>query len=209
MSVSTTYISLKDTAVLVRKALKARFPSTKFSVRGKSYAGGANLTVGWTDGPSVGEVEAVTNLFVAGRFNAMIDMAYSAYHWLLPDGTIRFAGTSSDGFDAGTVDKATPPVPGATMVHFASDYVHTRRTETFALVSRAVGRVLKARGSDLTPEDVITPAFGNGWTFTDAGRALDIADHKDGRHYARHFSSEVHGAIAGLNADTGLRFSRR
>lgn len=205
---TTTYINLKATAAMVRKALAARFPATKFSVRGKHYAGGANLTVGWTDGPSVGEVEAITGRFAAGRFNGMIDMAYSAYHWLLPDGTVTHAGNTSDGMTPGTVDTAVPPVAGATLVHFASDYVHTRRTETFGLVRRAVKRVLTARGSALAPDHVVTPT-DYGWTFTAIARTLDGEDANDGRHYARYFTSEVSSAIAGLNADTGLRYTRR
>jgi hypothetical protein len=206
--VNTTYVSLKDTAGLVRKALKVRFPATTFSVRGKSYSGGASITVGWTDGPSVGEVEAVTGRYAGGRFNSMIDMAYSAYHWLLPDGSVVHAGNSSDGFGTATVDAATPPVPGATLVHFGSDYVHTRRTETFDLVKRAAGRVLAGRGSALAADHVVTPT-DYGWTFTAIARTLDGEDANDGRHYARYFTSEVSSAVAGLNADTGLRYSRR
>lgn len=207
---SATYVSLKDTAVLIRKALAAKFPATKFSVRGKSYAGGASISVGWTDGPSVREVEAITGRFEGGRFNSMIDMAYSAYHWLLPDGSVVHAGNSSDGMGEATIDTATPPVPGATMVHFGSDYVHTNRTESLDLAKRAARRLLASRGdAGVTADDVVEPSPYGGWRLTSRARDLDVADIDAGHHYSRHFTSAIHGAIAGLNADTGLRYSRR
>lgn len=34
------YVSAKDTAVLIRGALKREFPGVKFSVRSETYAGG-------------------------------------------------------------------------------------------------------------------------------------------------------------------------
>ena len=43
------YISLADTAKLVRAALAANFPGTKFYVRSDSYSGGASIDV-WYDG---------------------------------------------------------------------------------------------------------------------------------------------------------------
>ena len=45
---SPRYLSAVETARLVRKALKARFPDVRFSVRSDSYAGGASVRVGWT-----------------------------------------------------------------------------------------------------------------------------------------------------------------
>jgi len=206
----STYISLKDTAILIRKALAAKFPRTKFSVRGKSYAGGASISVGWTDGPSKREVEAITDRFVAGRFNSMIDMAYSAYHWLLPDGSVVHAGNSSDGMGEATIDTATPPAPGATLVHFGSDYVHANRRETIDLAKRAAARLLASRGeTSLTADAVVEPSPYGGWRFTSAANALDAKDANEGGWYGNYFTSALYAAIAGLNADTGLRFSKR
>ena len=41
----TQYYSVKDTAKLVRQALKEAFPGVKFGVRCSSYAGGASIGV--------------------------------------------------------------------------------------------------------------------------------------------------------------------
>lgn len=74
----TPYISVKDTAVELRKALKAAFPSVKFSVRSDSYAGGASINVRYTDGPRVGPVEKVAKQFAGASFDGMIDL--KSYH---------------------------------------------------------------------------------------------------------------------------------
>jgi hypothetical protein len=207
---SSKYISLKETAVLIRKALAAKFPGTKFSVRGKSYSGGASISVNWTDGPSKREVEAITDRFAAGRFNGMIDMAYSAYHWMMPDGSVVHAGNSHDGMGEATIDKATPPAPGATLVHFGSDYVHANRTESIGLAKRAAARLLASRGeTGLSADAVIEPSPYGGWKFTSAANALDMKDAAEGGYYGNYFTSALYAAIAGLNADTGLRFSKR
>jgi hypothetical protein len=68
------HISVTDTAKLIRAALKAEFPSTKFSVRSKSYSMGASITVHWTDGPTVGRVRSVTDKFEGASFDGMIDL---------------------------------------------------------------------------------------------------------------------------------------
>jgi len=48
----TTYVSVTDTAKEIRKTLKLHFAGVKFSVRSKSYSGGASVNVSWTDGPT-------------------------------------------------------------------------------------------------------------------------------------------------------------
>jgi hypothetical protein len=78
----TTYISTTETAALVRKALKEAFPGVKFSVRSSSYAGGASISVGWTDGPNKALVVAITERFEASYFDGMIDYKGACYHML-------------------------------------------------------------------------------------------------------------------------------
>jgi hypothetical protein len=70
-------ISTADTAKLIRSALKAAFPGTSFQVRSKSYAGGSSIDVHWTDGPTQGQVLAVTNPFEGATFDAMQDLKES------------------------------------------------------------------------------------------------------------------------------------
>ena len=41
------FITPADTAKLIRKALKASHPATKFSVRTSVYSGGASIRIAW------------------------------------------------------------------------------------------------------------------------------------------------------------------
>lgn len=68
------YISVADTAKLVRKALKANFPGIKFSVRSSSYAGGASIRVAWTDGPSEIAVDSIVKVYQGSTFDSSIDL---------------------------------------------------------------------------------------------------------------------------------------
>lgn len=81
------YISCADTAKLVRKALKHEFPRIKFSVRSKTYAGGASINVGWTDGPRSRDVANMTRTFEGADFDPSIDLRTVRHARLLPDGS--------------------------------------------------------------------------------------------------------------------------
>ena len=72
------YISVTDTAKLIREALKHSFPTQAFSVRSKSYSGGASVTVYWTDGPRTKRVDAIIGAFAGCTFDGMIDL--KEYH---------------------------------------------------------------------------------------------------------------------------------
>lgn len=67
------YMSVVDTAKLIRKALKESFPSVKFSVRSEKYAGGASVNVSWTDGATISMVDPILNMFKGAYFDPMID----------------------------------------------------------------------------------------------------------------------------------------
>lgn len=75
---ATKYISVADTAKIVREALKQAFPGVKFTVRSKSYSGGASINLGWTDGPTEYEVSQVAGKFQGASFDGMIDL--KSYH---------------------------------------------------------------------------------------------------------------------------------
>lgn len=62
-----------ETAQLVRTALKAAFPGVKFSVRSKTYSGGASIDVSWTDGPNRESVEHVIHPFEGATFDSSTD----------------------------------------------------------------------------------------------------------------------------------------
>lgn len=57
--------TVTETATEIRKALRALFPGVRFSVRSRTYSGGARVDVCWTDGPSQASVESVTAPFAA------------------------------------------------------------------------------------------------------------------------------------------------
>jgi hypothetical protein len=67
----TQYISTVETAKMLRAALKAEFPTAKFSVR-KSASGSA-LNVSWTDGPTVAAVDAIAQRYAGGSFDGQTD----------------------------------------------------------------------------------------------------------------------------------------
>ena len=99
----TRYISVTDTAKLVRAALKAAFPGVKFSVRSDSYSGGASIRVGWTDGPTEDAVEGTTGGYRGASFDGMQDL--KTHH----DTVLVGPG--------GTVE----------VVHFGADFIFTDR----------------------------------------------------------------------------------
>lgn len=76
---ATKYFSCSETAKMVRQALKEAFPGGKFSVKSKTYRGGASINVNWTDGPNNAQVEAVANVFEGGYFDGMTDYKGSVY----------------------------------------------------------------------------------------------------------------------------------
>jgi hypothetical protein len=80
------YLTVAETAKLVRAALKREFPGVKFSVRSSSYAGGAAIDVTWTDGPQDDAVKAVTGRYSGADFDGMIDLKTYNSHWLYEDG---------------------------------------------------------------------------------------------------------------------------
>jgi hypothetical protein len=72
-SSETMYAGQVLAAKNIRKELKAAFPKTKFTVRSESYTGGDNINVGWTDGPTVEQVEKITQKYSGGSFDGMTD----------------------------------------------------------------------------------------------------------------------------------------
>ena len=69
----TEYITTKDTAKLVRAALKNAFPGVKFSVRMSTGTAAAWMNVSYSDGPTEREVRAITGWYEGRKFNGMTD----------------------------------------------------------------------------------------------------------------------------------------
>jgi hypothetical protein len=144
---NTQYLSCADTAKLVRAALKRAFPGVKFSVRSSTYAGGASMDVGWTDGPAAAAVDAVIQPYSGAAFDGSIDLKTSFSSWLLPDGSAVIAsheGTQGSGGFIPAV-RQWMPHPEAKLVRFGADFIRANRTMSAGLLRRAVAR-LAARG---------------------------------------------------------------
>ena len=72
-SATTNRLDAVASIAAMRAALKAAFPSAKISVRMSRGTAYGNASVSWTDGPSVDEVEAVTEQFRGQGFDGMTD----------------------------------------------------------------------------------------------------------------------------------------
>jgi len=121
-----TRFSCVETAKLIRKQLKLKFPATKFSVKSSQYSMGASIDVCWTDGPTSKSVDDVVGGFAGAGFNGMEDYKYYVDSWLMPDGSVEFAHCKEYCIDR--AGKSNPqPHPDAVLVHFGADYVFTRR----------------------------------------------------------------------------------
>ncbi len=127
LETKTRYLTVTETAKLVRQTLAKHFPNTKFSVRSKSYSGGASIDIFWTDGERAKTVEAIVKGFEGRSFDGMNDLASNQDSWLLPDGTadLAYRPDSYGGSIPGFVSDA--PHPNAEMVHFGANYVFCNR----------------------------------------------------------------------------------
>lgn len=121
------YLTVAETAKLVRQTLAKHFPNTKFSVRSKSYSGGASIDISWTDGERAKVVEAIVKGFEGRSFDGMNDLATCQDSWILPDGTadLAYRPDSYGGSIPGYVSDA--PHPNAELVHFGANYIFCNR----------------------------------------------------------------------------------
>lgn len=117
MAQQREYLSVTDTAKLIRQALKEAFPGVKFSVRSDSYSGGASIRIKWTDGPNAKQVDAIAQQFAGGYFDGMTDYKGAVYSRL--DGK---------------------------PVRFGADFVFTEREFTDAMLQRSIDAVARKYG---------------------------------------------------------------
>lgn len=78
MEATKEYLSVAETAKLVRNVLKQRFPAVKFSIRSKSYSGGASINISYSMGPKTSDVEKTAHLYEGATFDGMQDL--KEYH---------------------------------------------------------------------------------------------------------------------------------
>ena len=126
------YLSCAETAKLVRQALAREFPGVRFSVRSKTYSGGASITVGWTDGPLDKDVSRVVKQYEGSGFDGMIDLKSGRDHWLSPEGRVLPHRVDIGHSYGSTTLYPAPGRPDAVLVSFGADYVFTNRSYTDA-----------------------------------------------------------------------------
>lgn len=117
----TKYLSCAETAKMVRLALKESFLGIKFSVKSRTYSGGASIDVAWTDGPNAAMVERVAGTFTGAYFDGMTD--YKGYTSALIDGEV---------------------------VHFGADFIFCHRHDSDAAIERAIAQVRRFWGEERT-----------------------------------------------------------
>jgi hypothetical protein len=131
-NVRPEYLGVVETAKIIRKHLKARFPSVKASVRSDKYAGGASIRINVPASTSDADLEAMqkaVEAFNSRGFDGMIDLSFYKHSWLLSDGSAvpaRSQGTTDCGGYAPSYDYPAPE-KDARLVSFGSNYVFVNR----------------------------------------------------------------------------------
>jgi len=123
-----TSINKKDTANLIRKALKESFPDIKFSVVASGSAMCSVLTITWEDGANETQVSAIANKFKGARFDDMDDSKQYRYHMM-------------EGQE----------------VSFYFDYIRCNRTNSDAAVQRAIDQLYRRYTNNFVSANVTKP----------------------------------------------------
>jgi hypothetical protein len=69
-----TLTEAAQAAKAIKQELKKTFPGIKFSVRSDNFSMGDSVHIGWTDGPTVKQVDTVVDKYQYGHFNGMEDI---------------------------------------------------------------------------------------------------------------------------------------
>lgn len=168
-------------AKYIRRDLKKVFPTTKFSVRYKSYAGGSSIDVRWTDGPTSAAVNKVAGKYESKGFDGMIDLAYSYSFYLLPNGELECAGTSGTQGSMGTVPsfENVPTYFSAKKVSLEGGYVMCERTQSnYEADVEAIAARFQASYSDFPKSaNWRNERFGNQWGSEAVNKVLSRVDY--------------------------------
>lgn len=135
----TRYITAAETGKLIRLALKAAFPGTKFSVR--TDRGSARIV--YTDGPALDGVKVVAEAFRGASFDPMIDLESNVYSEL--DGEAVHFGTKYVFVERRLSDAFLTTI---------TDEINYAKADLFEVIAGSFGASLKFVGE----------SFGNEWT---------------------------------------------
>jgi len=155
------YLSVTDTAKLVRQVLARQYPRTRFSVRSSKYSGGASIHINWTDGPAESEVSPFIKQFEGADFDGMVDLKTHNSHYLLEDGSAILAHAEGTNGSLPEINNRLP-VSGLREVHFGADYIFcNRHRSNFDELQKQVVSIIRQRChcEGEPPND----RFGNDW----------------------------------------------
>lgn len=197
------YISIPETAKLIRTALKEAFKGAKFSVTSNQYSGGGTVSVAWTDGPCEALVETITKKFQGAYFDAGIDFKGSVSHMMRGEAvrfmadsvhlnrrntpqaiekaierfTRKFAGNlTQDGIEKPTVEQyQSGDLMNLRLSGFHTDYNQSVQSEIRAILAKTSDRI--SAGRSLTAETVfVTHDDGYGRSAAGTGGGSELLD---------------------------------
>jgi hypothetical protein len=184
-------LSCAETAKLVRVALAKTFPDIKFSVRSRTYSGGASIDVAWTDGPTITRVQPILDSYEGKSFDGSIDMGCYNDHYLLPDGSVTFAHTSGTEGSMGWIPAVDAPRPiRGERVHFGANYVFGHRA-----ISGEAGLLVHAERYIREHCACEDNRFGNQWVSDLAIQLVYAIDYTEPVSWLARFERAFHRAI--------------
>lgn len=160
-STPTRTIIATDTAKLIRIHLKAY--GTTFKVRTDRSTGSISVT--WTDGPTVKQVETVTDGFAGGRFQSSTDCNYSATSWYCPEHGARSAQTYGSDYEPDNNVQRSRCCSQAEHVHFGTRFVQATRRLSREFLEELAVQIRRDCGMDPNaPMDMQVPE-GSRWHY--------------------------------------------
>lgn len=122
------HITKKDTANMIRKALKEAFPDLKFSVVSSGSSMCSVLNISWEDGANETQVSSIVSRFKGASFEAVDDSKEYRYHML-------------DGEE----------------VSFYFDYINLKRSNSDAAIQRAIDQLYRRHQAAFELSQVAKP----------------------------------------------------
>lgn len=89
MSASAVWLDAPQVAKLIRADLKVAFPAVKFSVKSSRYSMGSSVSVQWTDGPNVKQVEWVMSTYDFRYYDSHTDYHGTSEARMIGDQLVR------------------------------------------------------------------------------------------------------------------------
>lgn len=176
----TRYLTCAETAKLIRADLKKQFSGIKFTVRSKTYSGGASIRIGWDDGPTDEAVRAVTDQYSGADFDGMVDYKFYKYHWMMPDGTVLPAFSEGSAGTGGYKEgyEYSKPHPEAEEVSMGADFIFTERAVSSCYKQEALDKLMNSLDvpEDTTLENYYNVRVGGEFLSTLVYRELNQVD---------------------------------